>query len=76
MSQLPKYVPGQGQLEYLDRLVKVLGEELDRRPARQPQDGVLYLSSDVPVRLISANGTVYQLSVSDTGVLETTEVTL
>lgn len=74
--QLPKFTPGQDQIEYLDRLIRVLEDELARRPARQAVDGALYLSGDVPLRLISPDGSVFEVTVNDAGSLVVTPVAL
>lgn len=77
MSTLPK-VPTNlrsSTAEYLTELVRQLERELRARPARQV-DGALYLSGDVPLRMISPNGTIYQVVVTDAGALDITEVTL
>lgn len=74
--QLPKFTPGQDQIEYLDRLTRVLEDELTRRPARQTTDGALYLSGDVPLRLISPDGTVFEVTVDNAGNLVVTSVAL
>lgn len=72
LPRVPENVKDANLKEYLITLVRELGKELDTRPATQ--GGVLYLSGDRPITLISPNGTLYQLTVSDTGALETTEV--
>lgn len=77
MSSLPK-VPSDLQErshDYLVELVRQLERELRIRPRRQT-DGALYLSGDVPLRMVSPNGTVYEITVDDAGALVTTAVTL
>lgn len=74
--QLPKYSPGQDQIEYLDRLIRVLEDELARRPARQTIDGALYLSGGVPLRLISPDGSVFEVTVNNAGNLVVAPVSL
>lgn len=76
--QLPKpplSVDGEAR-RYIETLVRQLEQELTLRPSRQPTDGVLYLTTDVPVVLISPNGTLYKLAVDDAGTLTTTQVDL
>lgn len=72
LPRVPENVKDDTLREYLVTLVREIGNELDTRPATQ--QGVLYLSGDRPITLISPNGTLYRLTVSDTGALETTEV--
>lgn len=77
MSLLPK-VPSSlkdAQSVYLVELVRQLERELRHRPAVQ-RDGALYLGGDTPLRIISPNGTTYQVTVTDGGGLTTSEVTL
>lgn len=74
--RLPKFTPGSDQVDYLDRLIRVLEQELTLRPARQRTDGALYLSGDVPLRLISPDGSVFEVTVDNTGALVTSPVTL
>lgn len=77
MSTLPKVPPdikGKSH-EYLIELVRQLERELRVRPPRQT-DGALYLSGDIPLRMISPDGTVYEVTVDNTGALTTAVVTL
>ena len=77
MSMLPR-VPSdlQGRSkEYLVELVRQLERELRARPQRQ-NDGALYLSGDVQLRMVSPNGTIYMITVDDAGNLVTTSVAL
>lgn len=77
MSLLPKVptdLKGRSH-DYLVELVRQLERELRHRPSRQT-DGAFYMSGDVPLRMISPNGTVYEVTVDDTGTLVTTAVTL
>lgn len=62
--------------EYVEALVKSIEEELARRPSRNMRDGVVYLGGDMPVRMISPGGLVFDVSVDDAGALVITEVTL
>ena len=72
---IPRRSPGQSVDDYLQELARRLDDELARRPERST-DGVLYLTTEVPVRLISPNGSIYELSVDDAGALVTTSVVL
>lgn len=77
MSTLPR-VPTdlQGRpKEYLIELVRQLERELRRRPTRQT-DGALYLAGDVPLHMVSPDGTVYRVTVANGGALATEVVTL
>ena len=69
--QLPKPEMNSPNGRYLTTLIRELERELQRRPARQATDGVLYLGGDCPLSLISPNGTVYRLTVDDAGNLVT-----
>lgn len=77
MSMLPK-VPydlrGESK-DYLIELVRQLERELRRRPARQ-RDGAFYVAGDLPLRMVSPNGTVYEITIDNTGNLTTTAVTV
>jgi len=55
--------------DYLITLVQELELELQARP--EASEGVLYISEDQPLSLISPNGTLYRLSVDDGGNLVT-----
>lgn len=61
--------------EYLVELVRQIERELRRRPGKQ-MDGAFYVSGDLPLRMISPNGTIYEIAVDNTGALVTTVVTL
>lgn len=77
MSLLPK-VPTdlQGKnKDYLIELVRQLEGELRRRPHRQT-DGAFYLSGDISLRMVSPDGTVYEITVDNAGNLVTTAVTV
>jgi len=71
--QLPKPDSNSPNSRYLTALIRELERELQRRPARQTIDGVLYLGGDCPLSLISPNGTVYRVTVDDAGNLVTEE---
>lgn len=77
MSMLPK-VPinelGEPVERFLIEFSRQLERELARRPATQA-DGVLYFHEGQVVRLVSPNGTVYELTVNNAGGLVTTQVT-
>lgn len=77
MSFLPKvpYDLHGKQKDFLVALVRQLEGELRDRPHRQT-DGAIYLSGDIRLRMVSPNGTVYEISVDDAGALVTTAVTL
>lgn len=75
MSLLPR-VPLTGstaeQRDYLVQLVRSLEGQLRQRPVTQ--EGALYVADNMVLRLVSPNGTVYELTVDDAGSLVTTEV--
>lgn len=78
MNKLPKVPlerldPHAGR--YLLELVRQLEDELAHRPSTKG-DGVLYIHEGQQLRLISPNGSIYDLSVNDAGALVTTPVTL
>lgn len=75
LPQVPVDRLGQTEGRYLVELVRQLEIELQARPRRQ-SDGALYIGEDSPLRVISPNGTVYAIAVSNAGALEITEVTL
>lgn len=76
MSLLPQ-VPlrdfGDKQGQYIEKLLQRIEIELRARPRRQ-QDGALYVGGEQPIRLISPNGTIYELTIDDAGALVTTVV--
>lgn len=77
MSVLPK-VPTNLQgvsKSYLIELVRQLERELRRRPPAKV-DGALYLGGEVPLRMISPNGTIYQVTIDDAGGFVTEVVTV
>lgn len=74
LPQVPSDLKGRSH-DYLVELVRQLERELRRRPSRQT-DGAFYVSEDLPLRMVSPNGTIYEITVDNTGTLVTTAVTV
>jgi hypothetical protein len=76
MSLLPKVPTHHMSVEqgrYFMELIRQLEVELAKRPPRQ-EDGAIYVSDENPLHIISPNGTVYEVVVTNAGALQTEAV--